>query len=91
MIDLMAHTVPGPAILKGGDQTFMNKYEVTVFAVGDDEVETKLGVARVAALSVLDAQRLAMDTLWDSRLDGASCRARYVCKQLGANVESSDV
>lgn len=60
----------------------LNKYEVTVFAVGDDGDETKLGTASVEATSLVDAQRLAIDELWDARLDSAGCKARYISRQV---------
>ncbi|AJW47698.1 MULTISPECIES: hypothetical protein [Ralstonia] len=51
-------------------------YSVTVEAVGDDVAVTVLGIIKVAADNKPEANRKALDILWDDRLDAASCSAR---------------
>ena len=55
----------------------MANYRVTVIAVADDGEETELGTTTVVAETKADAQAKAMDELWDSRLDSASCSAVF--------------
>lgn len=63
------------AALTGEDPT-MNRYQVTLFVVAESGEETILGTVTVQAISREEAERLAVDELWDPRLDAASCRAR---------------
>lgn len=56
-------------------------YTVRVEAVGAHET-ADLGMVTVAAASRLDADAKALDHLWDSRLDAASCSPRYETERL---------
>ncbi len=84
--DLGYQVAISPAALTGeaapADPHGMNWYEVTVFAVAENGDEARLGGARLRALSLPDAERLALAELWDERLIAASCRARYESKLL---------
>lgn len=57
-------------------------YSVAVDAIGDDKAVIQLGTVTVVADNKLEANRKALDLLWDSRLDSASCSARYQNERL---------
>lgn len=57
-------------------------FEIEIEAVGDDRRVAALGSVTFIADSKQDARKKAFDALWDSRLDSASCSARYHCKRL---------
>jgi hypothetical protein len=50
---------------------------VDVLAVADNDVATKLGTVQLVAEDRKEAIKKAHTLLWDPRLDGGSCRARY--------------
>ena len=57
-------------------------YTITVEAVGDDGGVCPLGIVMVAAANKRDVVRKGLALLWDDRLDGASCLARYRTERL---------
>lgn len=54
----------------------MSHYRVTVYAVGEEDDETCLGTVTVDDAKGAPSL-LAMNELWDPRLDAASCSPRF--------------
>lgn len=86
---------PGSMVHRGGNlrritDHLPNFYTVEVDAVGDDQSVARVGIVQLATRDKTTARNKALDNLWDSRLDAASCTARCHIEPLeAADVEQS--
>ncbi len=67
----------------------MNRYIATVRAAWEGEEELYLGHVVVSAKDTREARRLAMDALWDARLDSSSAMARVSVTRMGKETEEA--
>jgi hypothetical protein len=68
-------------LLRIGDRT-PRRYSVTVDALGDEGELCRAGEVQIAADNKTEANRKALEIVWDARLDAAGCKPQFTTERI---------